>query len=125
MEVQTQTEVTTEPGRFWVDQQRVARMMRGLSDVSRLRILGVLAEGEHVEKAIVFKLGLPQPRVSRHLSFLVRAGLVCRRRSGRNALWSLNVAEPLPREVLKSLVRFQALTAECGSKTESVCESID
>ena len=62
----------------------LAEMYGALADATRLRILGVLADGEvcvcHIHEA----LRLPQPTVSRHLAHLRRAGLVKTRREG---LW--------------------------------------
>ena len=62
----------------------LAEMFGALADATRLRILGVLADGEvcvcHIHEA----LRLPQPTVSRHLAHLRRAGLVKTRREG---LW--------------------------------------
>jgi len=67
----------------------VDQMFRAFSDRTRLRILSMLrrsAEGqsELCVCEIVGVLGAPQPKVSRHLAYLRRAGLVEARREG---LW--------------------------------------
>ena len=59
-------------------------MFKALADVTRLRILGLLLDGEVCVCHIHDSLGVPQPRVSRHLAYLRRAGLVEPRRDG---LW--------------------------------------
>jgi ArsR family transcriptional regulator len=59
-------------------------MYGALADATRLRILGVLAEGEVSVGYLHEALRLPQPTVSRHLAHLRRAGLVRTRRDG---LW--------------------------------------
>ena|SRR3984885_16340505 len=63
----------------------IDRMFRAFSDRTRLRILYLLLPGELCVCHIVDVLDLPQPKVSRHLAYLRRAGLVRARKEG---LWS-------------------------------------
>lgn len=60
-------------------------MFRAFSDRTRLRILHMLIGGELCVCDIVAVLGVPQPKASRHLAYLRRAGLVTARKEG---LWS-------------------------------------
>ncbi len=60
----------------------VARILRTLSDPTRLRLLGLLQDGEQNVTALRRKLGLPQPTVSHHLALLPSAQLVANRRDG-------------------------------------------
>lgn len=60
-------------------------MFRAFSDRTRLRILHMLTGGELCVCDIVAVLGVPQPKASRHLAYLRRAGLVTARKEG---LWS-------------------------------------
>jgi ArsR family transcriptional regulator len=62
----------------------VDRMFRAFSDRTRLRILHLLLNGELCVCDLVRVLDLPQPKVSRHLAYLRRAGLVTPRKEG---LW--------------------------------------
>jgi ArsR family transcriptional regulator len=55
---------------------RVDLMFRAFADPIRLRILNVIQDGELCVCDLVEVLKLPQPTVSRHLSYLRRAGLV-------------------------------------------------
>ena len=71
---------STQPGTGSVD-----RMFRAFSDRTRLRILHLLTEGELCVCDLVAVLRVPQPRVSRHLAYLRRAGLVLAR---KDRLWS-------------------------------------
>ena len=57
-------------------QNRVDLMFRAFSDPIRLRILHLVQNGELCVCDLVAILRLPQPTVSRHLSYLRRAGLV-------------------------------------------------
>lgn len=60
----------------------VDHMFRAFSDPTRLRILNLLQTGELCVCDIVFALDIPQPSVSRHLAYLLQAGLVSARREG-------------------------------------------
>ncbi len=68
-------------------------MFRAFSDRTRLRILRLLCDGELCVGDIVAILQVPQPRASRHLGHLRKAGLVVVRKAG---LWShYSLAEPM------------------------------
>ena len=62
----------------------VAKLFQALGDPTRLRILGLLLTGEVCVCDIHESLRAPQPKVSRHLAYLRKAGLVETRRDG---LW--------------------------------------
>jgi ArsR family transcriptional regulator len=59
-------------------------LFKALGDATRLRILGLLLTGEVCVCDIHETLKIPQPKASRHLAYLRRAGLVDTRRAG---LW--------------------------------------
>jgi ArsR family transcriptional regulator len=59
-------------------------LFKALADATRLRILGLLLTGEVCVCDIHESLKIPQPKASRHLAYLRRAGLVETRRDG---LW--------------------------------------
>jgi len=59
-------------------------LFKALGDATRLRILGLLLAGEVCVCDIHESLKIPQPKASRHLAYLRRAGLVETRRDG---LW--------------------------------------
>ena len=60
------------------------RLFRAFSDRTRLRILHMLRGGELCVCDLVSVLNVPQPKVSRHLSYLRRCRLVRVRKEG---LW--------------------------------------
>jgi ArsR family transcriptional regulator, arsenate/arsenite/antimonite-responsive transcriptional repressor len=62
----------------------MAALFQALGDATRLRILGLLLSGEVCVCHIHESLHIPQPKASRHLAYLRRAGLVGTRRDG---LW--------------------------------------
>jgi ArsR family transcriptional regulator, arsenate/arsenite/antimonite-responsive transcriptional repressor len=79
-------------------------MFRGFSDPIRLRILHLLQGGELCVGDVVKVLRLPQPRVSRHLAYLRRAGLVRVRQNGLWKFYSLAPAVgPFHQKLLESL----------------------
>lgn len=63
---------------------RVDLMFRAFSDRTRLRILHLLRGGELCVCDLMDVLKVPQPKTSRHLAYLRRAGLVVARKEG---LW--------------------------------------
>lgn len=64
---------------------------RAFSDRTRLRILNLLRGGELCVCDLIDVLGVPQAKVSRHLAYLRRAGLV---RARKNGLWSYYTLTP-------------------------------
>jgi ArsR family transcriptional regulator len=74
--------------------------LRALGDRTRLRILALLATGEVCVCHIHESLRLPQPKVSRHLAYLRRAGLVGTRREG---LWVYYRLAPLSDPVQRTV----------------------
>lgn len=83
--------------RLQEDMHDLARVFKALSDESRLRILNLLFHsGELCVCDIESVMGFTQTKVSRHLSYLKRAGLVEDRRQG---LWMLySIARPKDEE---------------------------
>ena len=59
-------------------------VFQALADGTRLRILGLLLSGEVCVCNLHDSLGESQPKISRHLAYLRKAGLVATRREG---LW--------------------------------------
>lgn len=64
-------------------------VLRGAGEGTRLRLLALLAEGEHSVKDLTEILGQSQPRVSRHLKLLADAGLLSRNAEGAWAYYGL------------------------------------
>jgi ArsR family transcriptional regulator, arsenate/arsenite/antimonite-responsive transcriptional repressor len=77
------------------------RLFKALADVTRLRILGLLLTGEVCVCDIHESLRIAQPKASRHLAYLRRAGLVETRREG---LWIHYRLGTLPDAVLNALL---------------------
>ncbi len=65
------------------------RVFRAFADETRLRILHLLTKGELCVCDLIEVIGAPQSKVSRHLSYLKRAGLVTDRKEGQWRHYSL------------------------------------
>ena len=76
-----------------------AKFFHGLSDLTRLRIVELLLEGEKNVSELVALLGQPQSRVSNHLACLRWCGYVGSRRDGKFVYY--RVADPRVRELLE------------------------
>jgi len=86
-----------------------ARLFKTLSDPTRLRLLNLLAGGETCVCELTDTLRVVQPKVSRHLARLKRAGLVEARRQGKwmHYRWAKQ-GDPLIRHVLLGLRQWMA-----------------
>lgn len=68
---------------------KISRSLKALCDANRIRILEILASGEHCVSDLVTRLEIDQPKVSHHLAILRSAGIVRSRRDGRHINYSL------------------------------------
>jgi ArsR family transcriptional regulator len=83
-------------------------LFRALADPTRLRLLNLIADREICVCYFVEILGISQPKISRHLAYLRRAGIVAARRQGRWRHYRLvvpqdAVASSILKETLKHL----------------------
>lgn len=85
-----------------VAEQRLAvtaKFFHGLSDLTRLRIVELLLDGEKNVSELMTALGQPQSRVSNHLACLRWCGYVDSRREGKFVYY--RVADPRVRQLLE------------------------
>jgi ArsR family transcriptional regulator len=59
------------------------RLFRALADPTRLRLINLMAEQEICVCYFVEVIDAPQPKISRHLAYLRRLGIVSARREGK------------------------------------------
>jgi ArsR family transcriptional regulator, arsenate/arsenite/antimonite-responsive transcriptional repressor len=100
-------------------------LFRALADPTRLRILNLLADRELCVCYFVEILRLSQPKISRHLAYLRRAGIVASRREGKWMHYRLakpkdRAAGAILREALKHL-RNQPSMRQDVSRLASAC----
>jgi ArsR family transcriptional regulator len=99
-------------GRKWLPQ--IAALLKACADQTRLRLLNLLAgEDEVCVCHLVEVLGTNQPKVSRHLAYLKRAGLVSDRKEG---LWVYYRLSSSLTEHAKRLI--ECLNACCAEAPE-------
>lgn len=105
-----------------------ARLFKTLSDPIRLRLLNLLAEEQVCVCDLHGTLGLDQPKVSRHLAQLRRAGLVEAERDGKWMHYRLaRQGDPLVRNVLEGLrawmQQHRGLSSERGRLGKVCCQT--
>jgi ArsR family transcriptional regulator len=80
-----------------------------LADRTRLRLLNLLRDGEVCVCFFAGSLGTNNPKISRHLSYLKRAGLVNARRDGKWMHYSINTPDdPRASQVFKATMKMLA-----------------
>jgi ArsR family transcriptional regulator, arsenate/arsenite/antimonite-responsive transcriptional repressor len=90
-----------------------------LADRTRLRLLNLMRDGEVCVCFFAEALGTNNPKISRHLAYLKRAGLVSARRDGKWMHYSLQKpTDPNAREIFDSLLK--TLEADEEMKRDSV-----
>jgi demethylmenaquinone methyltransferase/2-methoxy-6-polyprenyl-1,4-benzoquinol methylase/ArsR family transcriptional regulator len=108
---------------------RLSDLLTGLTaagEITRLRLLCLLAEAELTVSELVAILGQSQPRVSRHLKLLTEAGLAERRREGAWAFFRLGEAGPgvaLARDIVTRLDHADPLIVADRARLEMTRES--
>jgi len=70
--------MSAKPPRF-----KLERFFQALGDATRLRLLNLMGDQELCVCYFVQILAQPQPKISRHLAYLRRAGIVESRRDGK------------------------------------------
>ena len=66
-----------------------AQLFKAFADKTRLRLLNLLAQRDHCVCEFQNVLRVPQPKISRHLAYLRRCGLVQEERHGKMIMYSL------------------------------------
>jgi len=102
-----------KPARSGVEDQvyeMQVRICKAFANSTRLRILDMLAKGEHTVSDLQGDLGITMANVSQHLAILKSAGVVRTRREGKQIHCSLTIPEvkqacQLIRNVLRAQVR--------------------
>jgi ArsR family transcriptional regulator len=101
-------------------------LFRALADPTRLRLLNLIADREICVCYLVEILRISQPKVSRHLAYLRRAGIVASRREGKWMHYRLRMpadegTAAVLREVLRRLGAIPAMRREVSRLTSACC----
>jgi ArsR family transcriptional regulator len=107
-------------------QYDLALLFAALADRTRLRLLNLMNRREVCVCYFVEILGQSQPKVSRHLAYLRRAGIVAARREGkwmhyRIVVPSHSAAAKILRETLAVLREEKAMQADLGRFHAACC----
>lgn len=93
---------------------KVAERFKVLSEPMRLRLLYALMEGEKTVSELVVESGSAQANVSKHLSVLLDAGILGRRKQGTSAYYRI-VDESI----------FELCDLVCGSIHDRLVAELD
>ena len=88
-------------------------VFNAVGDVTRRRIIDVLAAGESTVSELVAALSVPQPQVSKHLKVLRDVELVRCRESGRQRFYRVH-----PESLRPMQTWLQRLTAEVNARDD-------
>jgi DNA-binding transcriptional ArsR family regulator len=91
-----------------------------IADSTRRKILDRLRVGETDVSGLIEALGLPQPRVSKHLRVLRETGVVTAAVAGNRRVYRL-AADPLP-DVLDWVAPYNQLWASSLDRLEAVLD---
>lgn len=104
----------------------MSRFFQALGDNTRLRLLNLMGEQEVCVCYFVEILGAPQPKISRHLAYLRKVGIVTARREGK---WMhYRIAAPphvgatrILRQTLDSLKEDKSMQADRARLRKACC----
>jgi ArsR family transcriptional regulator len=102
------------------------RFFQALGDRTRLRLLNLMGDQELCVCYFVEILDQPQPKISRHLAYLRRAGIVAARRDGKWMHYRI-VTPPNPgaarvlEEILTWFQNDRAMQADRGRLSKACC----
>ena len=99
---------------------------QALGDNTRLRLLNLMGEQEVCVCYFVEILDAPQPKISRHLAYLRRAGIVSARREGKWMHYRIVMpphigASQILRQTLVSLKDEKSMQADLARLTKACC----
>lgn len=105
---------------------RLERLFRALADPTRLRLVHLMAEREICVCYFVEVIDAPQPKISRHLAYLRRAGIGSARREGKWMHYKLVVpsdahAAAILKTTLDSLKQDKELQRDLQNLTKACC----
>jgi ArsR family transcriptional regulator len=102
------------------------QFFQALGDNTRLRLLNLMGEQEVCVCYFVEILDAPQPKISRHLAYLRKAGIVSARREGKWMHYRITMpqhpgAAQILRQTLVSLKEEKAMQTDRARLTKACC----
>ena len=81
------------------------QVFRALADPTRLRLINLMAEQEICVCYFIEAISAPQPKISRHLAYLRKAGIVTARREGKWIHYRLTtLQDPHAASIIRSTI---------------------
>jgi ArsR family transcriptional regulator len=116
---------------------QLVELLKAVGEITRLRLLTLLAQGEYNVKDLTQILGQSQPRLSRHLKLLSDAGLIERFQEGSSVFFHiteekqtahlvldmLNALNPKDSQLQRDLKRAEALKSEKSRAAQEYFEA--
>ena len=100
-----------------------AKVFQALADPSRRAIFDSLMRGEAAVKDLTARFDISQPAVSQHLAALKDAGLVNRRREGRNVFYRVEPRGIKP--LIDWIAHYRAFWTVRVDRLERLLETMD
>ncbi len=102
------------------------QILRALADPTRLRLIHLMSEQEICVCYFTEVLGAPQPKISRHLAYLRRAGLVAARREGKWMHYRLTIprdshAAAILKSTIDALREDTEMQRDCERLNRACC----
>ena len=99
------------------------KVFQALADPSRRAIFEALTRGEAAVKDLTARFDISQPAVSQHLAALKAAGLVNRRRDGRQVFYRVEPRGMKP--LIDWIAHYRAFWTEHVGRLEKLLEKMD
>src|ERR1700726_1468332 len=102
-------------------------LFRALADPTRLRLINLMGNQEICVCYFVEILGMSQPKISRHLAYLRRAGIVTSRRDGKWMHYRLAIprdpaSAAILQETVKNLARKPEMQRDIARLSSACCQ---
>ncbi|MGO5064080.1 ArsR/SmtB family transcription factor [Clostridium sp. LCP25S3_F8] len=97
-----------------------AKIIKALSDGSRLKIIDILSCGEKCACDILEHFGFTQPTLSHHMKVLMDCGLVESRKEGLWSYYSLNITNC--NKLILFFMNIITETDDCICKDKTKCK---
>ncbi|PIH03069.1 ArsR/SmtB family transcription factor [Clostridium combesii] len=97
-----------------------AKIIKALSDGSRLKIIDILSCGEKCACDILEHFGFTQPTLSHHMKVLIDCGLVESRKEGLWSYYSLNITNC--NKLILFFMNIITDTDKCICKDKTKCK---
>jgi len=102
------------------------QFFRALADPTRLRLIHLMSEQEICVCYFIEVIGAPQPKISRHLAYLRKAGLVAPRREGKWMHYRLTVprdahAAAILKTTMDALKKSDEMQRDCERLNRACC----